>query len=422
VYSGGRISALTRQAGQAAEAAGAARLRARQLVAFGAARAFRILLATQEEIGVAAQNLAAATDHLRVAGERFAARAAARFDVLRAEVQAEEARQETIRADGNLLTARAQLLQALGLATGEYRALPLGAAVSAPSGIDELIAAAARQRPDLQGLARQLAAAEAGVAAARAERYPTLALAADYQVVTPESTTVFSRWSVGALVSLPILDGGRAGARSHEAEAALVQARAALDLGRRQVEAEVRQAAARVASAAALVRVAVRQIEQAEELSRLADVRFAGGGSARRPRLPTPKGVSSAPATGWCAPRPITGSPTSSGRLRSDRCPRKIVRNERSRRHQRGQRDEHTESEDPGSGTAGARDRRDGNLVRSRPAQPPGSGDALWQRDHRGHRGRGWGQDLWPAAHGRPARRRGGASRAGARDARGHRA
>lgn len=277
VYSGGRVSALVRQSGLAAEAARGLRLRTRQVVAFGAERAFRILLAAQEEIGVAARNLVGAQEHLRVAGERLAARAAARFDVLRADVQTEEARQEVIRADGNLLVARAQLLQALGLPGGEYRAQPTAAPPVVRPEVDELVAAAARQRPDLQGLARQLDAAEAGVAAARAEQYPTLALAADYQYVTPESTAVFSRWFVGALVSLPILDGGRAGARRNEAEAALVQARAALDLGRRQVEAEVRLSVARIASASAQVRVALRHIAQAEELSRLADVRFAGG-------------------------------------------------------------------------------------------------------------------------------------------------
>jgi outer membrane protein TolC len=277
VYSGGRVSASMRQAGDTAAAARAARLRARQLVAFGAERAFRLLLATQGETDVAAQNLAAVEAHLRVAAERFAARAAARFDVLRAEVQVEEARQEVIRAAGNIQVARALLLQALGLATGDYRALPPAAAVPIRTGVDELIDSAVRQRPDLLALERQLGAAEAGVAAARAERYPTLALAADYQAVTPESPTVFTRWSVGALVSLPILDGGRVGARRREAEAAVVQARAALDLGRRQVEEEVRQAVARVAEASAQVRVAARQAEQAEELSRLADVRFAGG-------------------------------------------------------------------------------------------------------------------------------------------------
>ncbi len=277
VYSGGRVSAAVRQSGRGAQAAGDARLRTRQLVAHGAERAFRVLLATQEEIGVAALNLAAAENHLRVAGERYAARAAARFDVLRAEVQAEEARQEVIRADGNLMAARALLLQALGLPSGEHRALPPEPAALPQPGVDELLAAAERDRPDLRGLARQLAAADAGVAAARAERYPTLALAADYQLVTPESTTVFTRWSLGALVSLPLLDGGRAGARRREAVAAVVQAGAAFAQGRRQVEAEVRQVVARVATAAAQVRVAQRQVEQAEELARLADVRFSGG-------------------------------------------------------------------------------------------------------------------------------------------------
>lgn len=277
VYTGGRLSAQVRQAGSGAEAARSARLRARQVAAFAAERAFRQLLAAQEESGVAAQNLAAAEEHLRVAGERLAARAAARFDVLRAEVQAEEARQETIRAAGNLLAARAALLQALGLAAGEYRALAPAVSDAERAGVEQLLAAAEAQRPDLQGLARQVAAAADGLEAARAERLPTLALAADYQLVTPESTTVFTRWSVGAIASLPVLDGGRAAARRGEAEAVLVQARAALEQGRRQVEAEVRQAAARADAAAAQVRVAARRVEQAEELSRLADVRFAGG-------------------------------------------------------------------------------------------------------------------------------------------------
>jgi hypothetical protein len=105
------------------------------VVAFGAERAFRHLLATQEEIGVAAKNLAAAENHLRVAGERDAARAAARFDVLRAEVQAEEARQE---GSGRTASSRgAPMLQALGPATRVSGASSGG---FRPARNDELIA------------------------------------------------------------------------------------------------------------------------------------------------------------------------------------------------------------------------------------------------------------------------------------------
>jgi outer membrane protein TolC len=280
LYAGGRVVSAVRQAEHGAVAARSARLRARQAVAFGAERAFLLLLAAQEETGVAAKNLAAAESHLQIANERLEARVAARFDVLRAEVQAEEARQEVIRADGALLAAHAQLLQALGIPDGEYRAV---APAQAPAGMsvrpatEALIGDARRLRLDLQALQAQVAAAEDGVRAARAERFPTLAVSADYLYAEPESRTLFSRWSVGASLSLPLLDGGRAAAKRDEAEAALVQAVAARDAHLRAVESEVRQAAARAASADAQVLVAERRLVQAEELLRLAEVRFSGG-------------------------------------------------------------------------------------------------------------------------------------------------
>ena len=277
LFSGGRVSALVRQAESGAEAARMASLRTRQVTAYNAERAFRRLLAAQELTGVAAKNLAAAEDHLRVARQRFEARVAARFDVLRAEVQAEEARQEVILVEGGLLVSRALLLQALGLAAGDYRAVAPPRVDEARPGVDELLVQAGLLRPDLRELERQVAAAEEGVAAARAERAPTVGVAADYQLVDPESEMVFSHWTVGAYLSLPVLDGGRIAAHRQGAEAGLVQARAALESLRRQVEAEVRQATTHAASADAQVLVAQRRVEQAEELSRLADVRFAGG-------------------------------------------------------------------------------------------------------------------------------------------------
>lgn len=280
LYTGGRVASLVRQAEHGAAAARSARLRANQAVAFGAERAFLLLLAAQDLTGAAARNLAAAESHLKVANDRLAARVAARFDVVRAEVQAEEARQEAILADGALLAAHARLLQALGVPDGAYRAVaqprPPAGTTGRPDA-EALIADARRLRPDLQALEEQVAAAEAGERAARAERYPTLALSADYLYAEPESPTLFSRWMVGASLSLPLLDGGRATAKRREAAAALVQALAARDAQLRAVESEVRQAAARVSSAAAQFLVAERRVAQAEELLQLADVRFSGG-------------------------------------------------------------------------------------------------------------------------------------------------
>jgi outer membrane protein TolC len=280
LFSGGRVSSLVLQAGRGAEAARAARERARQAAAFGAERAFLLLLASQEESGVAERTLAAAESHLTVANGALAARAAARFDVLRAEVQVEEARQDVIRAGGARASAHAALLQALGLSGGEFRAVAPeqpGPGKAPRADPEAAVADAVRLRPDLAGLQRQVEAAEAGVAAARAERFPTLSALADYRYANPESQLLFSRWSVGASLSLPVLDGGRIAARRAEAEAALAQAAAARDAQQRAVESEVRQAAARLASADEQVLVAERRATQAEELLRIAEVRYAGG-------------------------------------------------------------------------------------------------------------------------------------------------
>lgn len=277
VWAGGRVSALTRAADRNAAAATAAKTRATQQVVAGAERAFRLLLAAQDEIDAAAKNLLAAEDHLRVARDRLEARVAAQFDVLRAEVGVEEARQEAIRAAGALRVAGAVLLQALGLQEGEYRAVAPGPSGRPRPALADALEDARRRRPELTFFARRLEAADAGVAAARAERFPTLSVGADYQTVTPESNTLYTRWSAGAFASLPILDGGRIAARVGEAEAAAVQARAALEGARRQVDVEVRQAHARAETADAQVTTAAKRLEQAEELLRLAEVRYQGG-------------------------------------------------------------------------------------------------------------------------------------------------
>jgi len=279
LWSGGRVAAGAEAADREARAAGEARRRARQLVAFGAERAFRLLVAAQRQVAAAGLDLAAAEAHLRDAQSRLEARAAPRFDVLRAEVGVAEAQQGSIAAESARETAHAALLQALGLAEGDFVAVePERPDAAAPlPEIEELLGASRLARPELAALRLRVEAAEARVRAARAERLPRLGLAADYQYARPESPTLLTRWSAGIFVSVPLLDGGRAGALRGQAEADALRAGAALESGRRRVEAEVRQAFARLAAAAARVETAGRRLEQAAELARLADVRYRGG-------------------------------------------------------------------------------------------------------------------------------------------------
>jgi outer membrane protein TolC len=277
LYSGGRLQNLARQTADAGRAVDAQARRARQQVAFDTERAFLLLFASQQEREVARQALEAATAHLKDAQARLDARAAPKFDVLRAQVGVEEARQDVVRADTGITTAHAGLLRALGMATGQYVAIMDLVAPPVPPVVDEVIARALADRPELQAADWQVQAADAAVTAARGERKLSLTLTGDYTMVSPESPLQFTRWTVAAVAGMPLLDGGTIHARVQEAEAQRAQAIAARDTLRIAVSAEVRAVHARLLSASTQLNVAVQRLALAEETARVANVRYTEG-------------------------------------------------------------------------------------------------------------------------------------------------
>ena len=278
LYSGGRVQALVQQASDSARATAALGERARQQVAYGAERACYLVLAAERERQVARDSLAAAEEHFRVAQARYEERAAAQYDVLRAQVQVEESRQQLVSAESDIAVAQAALAQALGAQEGTY-AVADGEIIRAasPPALKSALAQAKLQRPELAAANLQIAAAGEGEAAARAERRPALSLLVDYQVASPESPFQFTRWSATAAVHLPLLDGGRIGARIREALGTCHQATAARDELCDTVAQEVRTAHARLLSAITQVEVARKRVELAEQALEISNVRYAAG-------------------------------------------------------------------------------------------------------------------------------------------------
>ena len=277
VFSGGRLQALVREATDQARATSVTNQRTRQQVVYTAARAFQLLVAAQREQQTAQQSLAAAAEHLRVANASFEARTVAHFDVLRAQVQVEEARQQTISATSDIAIAHAGLLNALGVEQGNFTAVETEPAAQPAPVLEGLLQQAHNQRPELQAVDWQLSAADAALAAAKGETQPTVALQIDYQGVKPDTPSLWSRLNFVAVASLPILDGGAAKADLHQAQAQHTQLMGTRDVIRTQVDMEVRQAYARLTSAADQVTVARSRVAEAEEALRIANVRYAAG-------------------------------------------------------------------------------------------------------------------------------------------------
>lgn len=277
IYSGGRLDALETQAARQAQAARVTVERVRQTVAFEAERAYLLLATAQRDRAVTQEALNTAEEHLQVVQAKFDARTAAKYDVLRAEVQVEEAKQDVIRADAGIATAHASLLRALGLQQGAFTTaddLPTPAPVAAEA---TLLARALASRPELRALARQQQAARAGETAARAEKRPTVGLSLDYQYAVPETPLQISRWTLGAVATMPILDGGLSRAKVQEARAQQAQVTAATESQRNAIAMEVAQAHARVRAAEAQIAVAQKRVEQTTELLRVAKVRNEAG-------------------------------------------------------------------------------------------------------------------------------------------------
>ena len=278
IFSNGRLQALVRQATNNARAVQVSNERTQQQVVYQTERAFYMLVAAQRERAVAAQAVVTAEEHLRVADASFAAATVAHFDVLRAQVQVEEARQQLIGAESDITIARAGLLQAMGQQDGNFTAIePPTTSLPVPPPLANLLGRAHLQRPELRALGYQLTAAEAAIVAAKGEQGPTVSVSLDYQGVKPGSPFLYSRWLFGAMVSMPIFDGGAIKADQQLATAQQAQLVASRDTALDEVDTEVRQAYARLTSSAEQVTVAQTRVDEATEALRIANVRYAAG-------------------------------------------------------------------------------------------------------------------------------------------------
>lgn len=147
------------------------------------------------------------------------------------ELDLQRARTDTLGAEAELLALdrdRQQTLHALALLLGEPAGQLQLAEDSAwqgrwpqvPAGIPGEVLA---RRPDVQAAQEALQAAQARRGETRAGAFPSLLLTAAGGQASPSLSTLLQAslraWSVGALLSAPLFDGGRQAAREAEADA-----------------------------------------------------------------------------------------------------------------------------------------------------------------------------------------------------------
>jgi len=249
-----------------------------QAVVFQVVQSYQGVLYTQQQLTVAQHQQQTAEALLQDAQSRVRAGLAIDSDLLGAQVNLAARRQETIAAEGAVETAWAELEAAMGSTMSARPTLqPLEARHYPEGDLAQDIAAALKTRPDLTALARQTAAGDQAVRAARSDFLPQVSAYGNWEM----DRVTFAgdggnNWVAGAQLNLDILPLGR---RAHleQAKAAQQKAAAQQQLQEQQIRLAVSRAFTSHATAERMVATARAAMDQSTESLRILRNRYDAG-------------------------------------------------------------------------------------------------------------------------------------------------
>jgi outer membrane protein TolC len=180
-------------------------------------------LAAEKLASVADQNLRTLEDHIKKVNIRRSGGVATRYDVLRVEVQLDEAQSDKIASDDNVIVAKQKLFESLGI-ENEDRSVQGDLPAPNISYLQGLKIDNAYQylgqRKDIIAMARRVDSADRKQAAAANFWVPLISAGYDYtyynNVDTTLSTPYASAYSLGVFLTWNIFDGGVSLARHKE--------------------------------------------------------------------------------------------------------------------------------------------------------------------------------------------------------------
>jgi multidrug efflux system outer membrane protein len=220
----GRLAQASSAAALDAQAGEALLQGTRLVVQSDVAQAYFVLRALDTERALVRESVGAYRETLRLTERRRAAGDVAELDLARVQAEVAATQSQALALDRR----RAQLEHALAVLLGE---LPSGFSLAesewrgalpgVPAGLPSTLLA---RRPDVSAAQSAMRAAQARAGVARSAWFPDVALTANGGFASSELGDLFKwstrSWGVGALLSLPLLDGGRREAGVQGADAA----------------------------------------------------------------------------------------------------------------------------------------------------------------------------------------------------------
>jgi len=254
----------------------------KHITVFNAKKAFYGYLLTKDFVKVAEEAVDVAEKHLKNVKSLYEFGVASKFDLLRSEVQVANLKPQLIRARNNLKIAELSLKTLLGLDLS----LPIeikGSLTYEPfePDLEESVAEAMLKRPEISQLKYQKQMAGQGLKLARASNLPSIAVSATYNFWADQlnfrKDTWQSFYAVNLVFSIPLFNGFATSARVAQSKAMIKE----LDFTQKGlidiIKFEVRQAILRLQEAKESLLSQEKNVEQAQESLRIAELNFSEG-------------------------------------------------------------------------------------------------------------------------------------------------
>ena len=238
-------------------------------------QAYSAAVAARELVGVEERREARQEDQLEFVQQQLELGRATRSDLLRSQVDLNNARLAVLNAQNNRRTTTFRLTEVVG---SETRVGPTAEAAleinPLPFTRDELFAMAGTSAPSLQSAEAATKAAEAAVSSARSAYLPSLSMSAGWAWANQEFPPQNRSWSLSLRGSYPLFNG-------FQREVQVFQARARADVAQEQERAaqlnlssELDGAFSTTQSALAGIDLAGQNVELSEESLRVVQERY----------------------------------------------------------------------------------------------------------------------------------------------------
>lgn len=191
-----------------------------QTVLASVIQAYADVIRDSEILRIRQSNLGVLQRQLQEASARFEVGEITRTDVAQSEARLAQSEADLANAQAQLSVSRAAYAAVVGQSPGDLAPMPVLPGV--PTDFDNALDVALRDNPGIRAAAYSLRAAEANVAAAKAEYMPSARLTASYggstsDLGSPGDIADNTRFQAGATISVPLFTGGLNGSRVAQA-------------------------------------------------------------------------------------------------------------------------------------------------------------------------------------------------------------